>query len=139
MLGGQACITGSRQTYAAATTAASTRALATQARVSGMRCGFRRSMGPVAGARSPVAASSGGGGSGKAGGTAGTGSATASITGAGSGGGTGAHWLLHLAHRTFRPGASGPGKSYSAAQDGQVISTRPICGTPAALATDVAA
>lgn len=127
---------------AAASSSTTTAALPNQAASSGARLGGRTlrvtsGAGIVAGSAAGMSA---GGGSGA---DTLTGSGGASITWGGSGGNgggggraaTGAHWLPQRAQRTVRPGASWPGTSYSAAQEGQVIRTRQFCGTRPRLAT----
>ena len=109
-----------------------------QASSSGSRRGGLRNTGVAMGMS--FCDGAGGGGSGNAAGTdraTGAGTGAGSTTGTGTGG-TGAHWPLQRAQRTLRPGANGPGTLYSAAQDGQVISTLPFCGTAANLATGAA-
>ena len=124
-LGGQAAITGSRHTTAAAASPARTSRLATQASSNGSRRGAL-----LTGTAKGVGARRGGAG----GGAMGAGGGANSSIGGGSGA-TGAHLLPHRAHLTARPGAIGPGTSYSAAQVGQVIRTARSCGTARPLAT----
>ena len=124
MLGGQCCMTVSRQTMAAASKARITTTLPTHAssKASGTGC-FAAKGGAI-----------GDGGSTEMGMGAGCSSGTGSITGGGMG--TGAHWVPQRAQRTARPGASGAGTSYSAAQEGQVIRTARSCVPAPALATN---
>ena len=130
-LGGQARMIGSRQTKNAATIAASTITLPTHASSNAARRGARTAGGTTNGPHGAGATRDGAGGS-----TAGaTGSATASITGGAGRAATGAHWPPQRAQRTTRPGASGPGTSYSAEQEGQVIRTTRSCGSTPPLAT----
>ncbi len=145
MLGGQACITGSRQTTAAAATTASSATLPPQARGSANRPGGARTAGAanLVGLGMATGAMDGASTTGATGASiTGASIGRASITGATTGGASGrvgAHSLAQRAHRTTRPGARAPGTLYSAAQLGQVISTRRFCGPPSPLATGPAA